>query len=73
MGFISALFSVTVYLVRGHYVRGIYNCVNGMGYRLLWEGYATQVLVNWVERWSFVSMGEDSEINYYDYENCYIL
>ena len=46
----------------------------------------TQVKANCVERWSFVSMGEEGveeadymhykrEINYryYDYENCYIL
>ena len=41
-------------------------------------------VANWVERWSFDSIGEDGvevaeymhykrEINYYEYENCYIL
>ena len=42
------------------------------------------VIANWVERWSFDSIGEDGveeaeymhykrEINYYEYENCNIL
>ena len=44
----------------------------------------TQGIAQWVERWSFVSKGEDiveeayymhfkKEINYYDYTNCYIV
>ena len=45
----------------------------------------TQGIAQWVERWSFVSMGggygvEEAyymhfkkEINYYDYTNCYIV
>ena len=44
----------------------------------------TQGIANWVEKWSFVSLGEDGiveanhmhykrEIDYYDYKNDYIL
>ena len=44
----------------------------------------TPVIANWVERWSFYSMREDGveeadymhykrEINFHEYENCYIL
>ena len=44
----------------------------------------TQGIANWVEKWSFVILGEDlveeanhmhykREINYHDYKNCYIL
>ena len=42
----------------------------------------TQVIANWVEKWSFDSMGEDGaedayymhykrEINYHEYKHCY--
>ena len=44
----------------------------------------TQGIASWLEKWSFVSWGEDRvedanhmhykmEINYHDYENCNIL
>ena len=45
---------------------------------------STQSIAHWVEKWSFITLGEDCieeanhmhykrEINYCDYRNCYIL
>ena len=61
MGFTCALHSVTVYLVRGHYVRGLY-LFEGCGVEVHGRGMQqvpTQGIASWVEKWSFVSLGED--------------
>ena len=84
MGFTSVLYFVTVYLVRDHYVRGLYIIVWGCGSRGCYgrgmQQVPTQGIANWGERWSFVILGEDGveeadymnyerEINYHGYEN----
>ena len=62
MGFTSALYSMTTYLVRGHYVRGLFVGSGGRGCcRRGMLQVPTQGIAQWVERWSFVSMGEDME------------
>ena len=61
MGFTCALHSVTVYLVRGHYVRSIIvSRVWGRGcHGRGMQQVPSQGIASWVEKWSFVSLGED--------------
>ena len=62
MGFTCVFHSVTVYLVRGHYVRGLYfvSMVWGRGcHGRGMQQVPTQGIANWVEKWSFIGLGED--------------
>ena len=61
----------------------VYTCLKDVGSRNILH-VSTQGIAKWVERWSFVSLGEDGvddadnmqfkrEINYYDNTNCCII